>query len=146
MIKNLPARAYKSVVVFSQDMVPDTLFSGMNSSDDLIGRYLSFGGRIIWIGHNPFCEKGRNKSKLSTGEKDREHIYQYGTHFAILGVETLIADSSSPCKWINKWYGKMKSTWHSLRPVNVDVSYSTEHLFDLAVRPLKMEILASAEV
>jgi hypothetical protein len=142
----------KSVIVFSKDMVPDTLFSGMNSPDDLIGRYLYRGGRIVWIGHNPLCEKGKNKLHLGNGEKDREHIYQHGTHFAILGVESLIADSSSYSQWTNEWNKKMESrntkmmsNWHSKRPINIEIGYSTEHL-SLTVKPLKMEILAFADV
>ncbi len=141
--------ANKSVVVFSKDMMPDTILSGMNSPDDLIHRYLDAGGRTVWIGDHPFWDKGKNRSKITQEEKDRDQIYQHGTHYAMLGVEMLIAESSSPCIWTDGWNKIMKSRWHSKRPVNIEVDsigVESGRPFNLRVKPLRMEVLAYAEV
>jgi len=120
--------SHKSVVVFSQDMMPETILSGLNSPNDLARRYLDDGGRIVWIGDHPFWTKS-----VIRKDKDREEIWMYGTHYAMLGVEMLIAESSSPCKWVGNWAGKMKSCWYSQRPVNIEVG---EDRMNLKIEPL----------
>lgn len=131
---------HESVVVFSQDMIPDTLLSSLNSPNDLIRKYLDYGGRVVWIGDIPFWSKGH---PISTGEKSREEIWMHGTHYAMLGVQPLIAESSSPCKWVVGWNKKIKSRWYSHRPINIEIGqfvYSAHRL------NLKIEPLAYAEV
>jgi hypothetical protein len=57
-------RAYRSLVVFAQDIVPDTVLEVPNESC-LLKRYLDAGGRIVWRGDVPFWYQGK-----SSGAKD----------------------------------------------------------------------------
>lgn len=107
--------AYSSVIVFSQDMVPETVLDGLNSSNSHIRRYLDVGGRVVWIGDVPFWSKA-----VIREDKDREEIFISGVPFAMLGVEPLIAESSSLCEWAEEWSKSMKSRWYSQRPVNIE--------------------------
>jgi len=120
--------SYESVLIFSQDMVPETIMSPLNSPNDLARKYLDDGGRMIWIGDHPFWTKG-----VIRKEKDREEIWMHGAHYGMLGVEMLIAESSSLCKWVGRWTEKMKSSWYSQRPVNIEVD---EERLNLQIEPL----------
>ena len=111
-IKN--ADSHDTVLVFSQDIIPDTIMSGLNSPNDLIRRYLDQGGRIIWIGNIPFWSKGSISKKAND-------IWMHGVPFSMLGVEPLIAEFSTSCEWTGKWKGIMESRWYSHRPVNIDI-------------------------
>ncbi|MHA1859754.1 MAG: hypothetical protein ACTSVF_01480 [Candidatus Asgardarchaeia archaeon] len=120
--------SYETVVVFSQDMVPETVLSSLNSPNDLIRRYLDAGGRIVWIGDHPFWSKA-----VLRGDKDREEIWMYGAHYAMLGVEVLIGESSFKCEWIGEWCGRMRSRWYSHRPINIEVK---QERLNLEIEPL----------
>ena len=138
--------ASRSALVFAQDLVPSELCPSA-SANNPVREYLDSGGRIVWIGDVPFWSKS-----LGTG-KDREQIWRYGTHYAMLGVQPLLADSSGRTKWLAGPGDGLKSSWYSERPAAVEVSltkagrslwsavgknWSSQ---DLAVTPL-----ASAEV
>lgn len=57
-------RAGRSLVVFAQDIVPDTVVEVPNETC-LLRRYLDAGGRVVWRGDIPFCYQGK-----SGGAKD----------------------------------------------------------------------------
>jgi len=50
--------AHRSLVVFAQDIVPDTVAEVRNDSC-LIRRYLDAGGRVVWRGDIPFWYQGK---------------------------------------------------------------------------------------
>jgi hypothetical protein len=50
--------AHKAVVVFAQDIVPDTVAETMTPACT-VRRYLDAGGRIVWQGDIPFYKQGR---------------------------------------------------------------------------------------
>lgn len=52
--------AKRHVVVFSQDVIPNTVF--YDKSDALIREYLNKGGRAVWIGDIPFYIYGKKKT------------------------------------------------------------------------------------
>ena len=58
------ALAYKSLIVFAQDIVPDTVAEVRNETC-LIRKYLDAGGRVVWRGDIPFWYQGK-----ATGAKD----------------------------------------------------------------------------
>lgn len=128
---------HKSVAVFSQDMIPETILDSLSSPNSLVRRYLDAGGRIVWIGDIPFWSKAKPKNT----KPDREEIWQHGAHYGMLGVQPLIAESSSECEGIGKWNGKMKSRWYSQRPVNVEAESKC-----IETLGLKVDVLAHAEV
>jgi len=137
-------RCRESVVVFAQDIVPETILDVLSSPNSIVRKYLDFGGRIVWIGDHPFWSKGKDHRRIHEGKSDREEIWRFGSHYAMLGVEVLIAESSSYCRWIGKWHEKMKSGWYSQRPVNVEVKGGCILEFDRL--SLKIEPLAFANV
>ena len=114
-------KAQNSVLVFSKDIVPhELLVTGTIS--DLIGRYLDFGGKVIWIGDIPFWTRG---FKRGARKKDREDIYNLGTPIALTNTQPLIGEVSGLSEWVkgSKWEwrkylkGELKSRWRSQRPV-----------------------------
>jgi len=120
--------SHESAIIFSQDMVPETILGPLNSPNDLIRRYLDAGGRVVWIGDHPFWSKA-----VIRKNKDREEIWMHGAHYGMLGVEMLIAESSSQSQWIGEWAERMKSRWYSQRPVNIEVD---EERLNLKIEPL----------
>ena len=56
--------AHRSVIVFAQDVVPDTVAEVQNDTC-LIRKYLDAGGRVVWRGDIPFWYRGR-----ATGARD----------------------------------------------------------------------------
>lgn len=118
--------APKSTVIFAQDIVPATVLRE-NSPNDLIRRYLDEGGRIIWIGDVPFWTKGH-----SNGE--REDIWQHGAPQAVLGIQPLIGEAATTCRWRDEVRERMESEWYCRRPVVADISKNMEITFnELAV-------------
>ncbi|TET19847.1 hypothetical protein E3J74_05110 [Candidatus Bathyarchaeota archaeon] len=64
---------WQSVVVFSQDVVPDTICHAPEPSS-LIREYLDCGGRIIWIGDIPLFYFGPHPSRAKTQYADARLI------------------------------------------------------------------------
>lgn len=127
--------SHESVVVFSQDMIPNTIL-GNHTPNNLIRKYLDEGGRVIWLGDIPFWTKG-------TQNGSRHEIWGHGAHFAMLGVQPFIAESSSSCKWVGRWSGLMKSSWYSQRPINIEY---IEELRSLTQLGLTIWPMAYAEI
>jgi hypothetical protein len=119
-------RIEKTVVVFAMDVVPQTVFEGIDANC-LIRYYLDSGGRIIWIGDVPFWHIGRpGYSSISAyiADKQREKDllwYSKGAHIAILGVNPVVRTASSELIRITQ-YGKtlgLKQKWSGVRPIEV---------------------------
>jgi len=113
--------AKEHVVVFSQDVIPDTVF--FDKSDNLMREYLHLGGRVVWIGDIPFYNIGEKVIDPS------KHIYQLkpslirpgavNNTYAILGSFPAYAFSES--KVILTKEGKIRGLthqWYSIRPVH----------------------------
>ncbi len=64
---------WRSVVVFSQDVVPDTICHSPEPSS-LIREYLDCGGRVVWIGDIPFYYFGPNPLSAKTQYADARLI------------------------------------------------------------------------
>ena len=129
--------AYRSVVVFSKDMMPETVLDPLNSPNSLIRKYLDLGGRIVWIGDIPFWCKAR--------ENNRIEIWRAGVPFAMLGVDPLIAEASCKCLWIGDWKKRMISRWYSQRPINIDKDSWLYRLGETRLS-LRIKVLAIARV
>jgi len=133
--------AHRSVIVFSQDIVPKTIMT-IKSPSDLIRRYLDASGRIVWIGDHPFWYRG-----ILHEDGGREEIWQTDIHYGMLGVQMLMAECSSVSEWMLGWREKMKSRWYSQRPVNINIA---EDPYDLRILKNKLglrnETLAYAYV
>jgi len=118
-------RCGDSVVVFSQDIVPDTICHSPSPSS-LVRRYLDSGGKIVWFGDNPFYYQGQDPSKpqidAPTGtDKKSKHSLEWNLNgpYGVLGVIPIFMSSpSSKVKITRK--GKnlgLKNQWYSNRPI-----------------------------
>ena len=122
--------AGNSSIVFSQDVVPDTIFpEGVDCANVLLRQYLDEGGRVVWLGDIPLWYRGL--------PNQIQEVWQFGVPTAMLGVVPLFADSSSNCRWIDSLKA-MKSNWYSMRPINIK---NRKNFIGLQVIPL-----ASADV
>jgi len=125
-----------TVVVFAQDVAPDTVFEDIGTkplidnmgATVLIRQYLDFGGRVVWIGDMPFSYQGKN------GAKDPEELikkhkttYPYGTDLrgasiTVLSVIPIFLYAPRRPVEITKrgrnW--GLKTVWSSLRPIVID--------------------------
>ena len=128
------------VVVFSQDLVPDTVMSP-GSSNNLMRYFLDKGGRAVWIGDIPFWTISLPASKNGP---DRQEVWQHGTHHAMLYVEPLIAESSSVSCWAPDWDRGLGSHWYSQRPVDVEVGSTGP--FVQSHGGARVEVIAYADV
>lgn|GEM_PF-5986399 len=129
-----------SVVVFSQDIMPDTVFS-VKGTNCLIRKYLDSGGRIIWMGDIPFWYRSHKFIK------EPELLQHEAIPQALLGVTPFIAETSSLCKWIpcfNK--RKMESHWYSMRPISLEIPQIDAQGVEETIGDLKVEALAYAQI
>jgi len=130
----------ESVVVFSQDVIPDAICFWWSPST-LIREYLDSGGRIVWIGDSPFYYWGQHPSRSSEFEKwsedkkrrwrlleDREGnfalTWDTDGPFNTLGVVPIYMDSPSSKVKITE-NGKssgIQSSWYGLRPILIKKS------------------------
>ena len=106
-----------SVVVFSQDVAPDTVLDAAGP-DALVRRYLDRGGRIVWLGDVPFWYRGR-RNVTSLEELDKTWFLK-GAPFQVLGV---IPVFSIPLRVVKHRLPGLdlglRSTWSGLRPIFV---------------------------
>lgn len=114
--------AYQTSLVFSQDAVPDTVLpDGVDCANVLFRRYLDDGGRIVWLGDIPLWYRAHEKKATSESKSNfLFESWQFGVPWAVLGAVPLIADSSTRCEWVQNLKGRMKSRWHSMRPINIE--------------------------
>ena len=61
--------AYRSLIVFAQDIVPDTVAEVPNKTC-LLRRYLDAGGRVVWRGNIPFWLQGKAGGAEEEWSKD----------------------------------------------------------------------------
>jgi hypothetical protein len=103
--------AFDSVVVFAQDLIPDTVIETPRP-DALVRSYLNAGGRIIWIGDVPFYWQGLpNKEKRMWGAEAQNSVLDIAVR-QIIGLEPL----SVTIKPEGKKRG-LQISWAGNRPV-----------------------------
>ncbi len=78
-------RAQKSVLIFTQDVFPDTVFRS-NTPDVLIRHYMENGGTIIWYGDIPFWYRGKRGIERAVELPRDYHSYGWYAPTNILGV------------------------------------------------------------
>jgi len=128
--------AHKSVVVFSQDVVPSTVCHSPSPAC-LARTFLDSGGRIVWIGDNPFYYQGiiatavssipetDRKEMIRTGLLAQNNQGEFARHwgldgpYCVLGVIPVFMSSPSGKVKITK-KGKawgLLRPWYSNRPI-----------------------------
>lgn len=118
MEEAIEKRVKKTVVVMSQDVIPDTLCPEI-SQEVLIRNYLNSGGRIIWMGDIPFYYQGKKGGNVVTwGSEAGDEI---------LGFYPSIISLEKPNKVVLTLEAKnfgISQDWGGIRPVRVnDVDY-----------------------
>jgi hypothetical protein len=107
--------AYGTVIVFSQDMIPDTVAPDFSPSI-ILRTYLDNGGRIIWMGDHPFWRQGKHRQD---GHGWTE--WQFYGMFAILGLNAEF--NYSPIAKVSisdqgkDWGLSVNNLWYGTRPV-----------------------------
>ncbi len=127
------------VVVFSQDVVPNTVFH--DKSDALIREYLNKGGRAVWIGDIPFFIYGKKKIKIPqmqivNGTPTYVPIdapldgMRFNDTYALLGSVPSFAFSESKVKITSEGEKRgLNYRWYSMRPVHPRYILSGWHHF-----------------
>ncbi len=105
-------RAQNTLVVFLQDVAPDTILDRF-TPDALVRQYLDHGGCILWLGDIPFWYRGKE------GEEKPEPIYGNLVPINLLGVIPVITYTPTDVVEITKEGRKLGLTikWTSHRPV-----------------------------
>jgi hypothetical protein len=106
--------AHQKLVVFSQDVAPDTIIES-NSSSNTFRQYLDAGGSVLWIGDIPLCYKGE------AGKEQPTEIAPFAAPTEILGIIPIF---SIPKKSVSftasgRRIG-LRTTWSGMRPVLQD--------------------------
>lgn len=108
--------ANKTVLVFANDIVPDTVYED-GTPNIMIRKYLDKGGRVVWIGDIPFWYKGvSGKFDLS-----QDTAYQSITFLGVLGVTFTLALPSEHVQLTTeaKQMG-LEKEWYGIRPTSVE--------------------------
>jgi len=133
-------KCHHSVVVFSQDIVPDRICRWWAPSS-LIRTYLDCGGSIVWMGDSPCYYWGRHTSSSSKFKKwseekkakvrlleDREgrfaEIWDINGPFHVLGIMPIYMDFPSSKVQLTKHresFG-LQNLWYGLRPIIINES------------------------
>jgi len=127
-------KCHESVVVFSQDIAPNTLCR-WRSPSSLFRAYLDCGGRVVWIGDTPFYYIGMHSSYSNKvnewSEKKKEESLRFDPDgkiaelwsrdgpFNILGVMPVYMDFPASKVTITS-DGKLlglQNPWYGLRPI-----------------------------
>ena len=131
-----------TVVVFAQDVVPDTVFEYIVSSQGgipdtvfdnigataLIRQYLDRGGRVVWIGDLPFSYQGKSGVKkveqLKNLNKNAYRTDLRGSSINVLSVIPIFSCAPRRSVKITKEGRKMglKTVWSSIRPITAETS------------------------
>ena len=116
-----------TVVVFAQDVVPDTVYDEVGANA-FIRQYLDFGGRVVWIGDLPFSYRGNRGAENPKKLDDIEFIDDFGANLrgAIRNILSVIPVSvHAPQRTVEitkngrKW--GLKTVWSGMRPIVFDV-------------------------
>ena len=100
-----------SVVIFSQDIMPDTIVESPMVSN-LINRYLDNGGKVVWLGDIPFYYMGR-------GDGSQETWTEIGL-FRLLGVTSLRFSNYEVTIAERGNQLGLSTTWIGTRPVQIE--------------------------
>ena len=131
-----------TVVVFAQDVAPDTVFEHIVSSQGgipdtvfdnigataLIRQYLDRGGRVVWIGDLPFSYQGKGGAKkvehLQNSNKNAYRTDLRGSSINVLSVIPIFSCAPRRSVKITKEGRKMglKTVWSSIRPITAETS------------------------
>jgi len=135
-----------TVVVFAQDVAPDTVFEYIVSSQGgipdtvfdnigataLIRQYLDRGGKVVWIGDLPFSYQGKSGVKeVEQLQNSNKNAYRNayrtdlrGSSINVLGVIPIFSCAPRRSVKITKKGRKMglKTVWSSIRPITAETS------------------------
>jgi len=107
-----------SVVVLSQDIVPDTVVditSGAVASKSILSSYLAAGGRVLQYGDIPFYNIGQTGGgRFNAGNNGATALLGFNA----AGGGWDVGDLVTLTPYANAL--GLKSTWHSQRPANVN--------------------------
>jgi hypothetical protein len=115
---------HQSLVVFSQDVVPDTICHSPSPSC-LARAFLDSGGRMVWIGDNPFYYQGLPPGSTMFVDvllsKEGKPVRQWNLSgpYGVLGVIPIFMHSpSAKLKFTKEGesFG-LKSSWYGHRPI-----------------------------
>lgn len=107
---------YKKLVVFSQDVIPDTIAENYTSTTTL-REFLDQGGSVLWMGDIPLFNIGKKGEK-----KLNDDAWKNGAPVTMLGVVPIFAPTVK--RGVNITYeGKrlgLKHKWSGIRPILPD--------------------------
>ena len=109
--------AHTKIVVFSQDVVPDTICEEPQANT-LFREYLDAGGNVLWIGDIPLFYIGDNSG-------NRQDSWQSGAPVYMLGVVPIFSSTKRSVDLTN--LGKslgLSNHWTSSRPIVNDETIS----------------------
>jgi len=108
--------ANKKLVVFSQDVIPDTIAEDYYSNVTL-REFLDQGGSVLWIGDIPAFYIGKEGKRL-----DKE-AWRRGAPVFMLGVVPIFANSVKTTVSFTELGSKLglKYRWSGVRPIILDV-------------------------
>jgi hypothetical protein len=105
-----------AIVVFGQDVVPDTIFES-TFADCLARRFLDLGGSMVWMGDIPFWYVGRQGKKAPRDLVEADGAGKYGSVMAVLGVIPLFAFPPRAVRFTVRGRGVgLKTRWAGQRP------------------------------
>ncbi|KAF5434575.1 hypothetical protein C5S35_13790 [Candidatus Methanophagaceae archaeon] len=116
-----------TVVVFAQDVAPDTVFDDVGANA-FIRQYLDFGGRVVWMGDLPFSYRGNRGAETPKKLDNIEIIDDFGANLrgAIRNILSVIPVSvHAPRRTVEitkngkKW--GLKTVWSGMKPIVFDV-------------------------
>jgi uncharacterized RDD family membrane protein YckC len=125
-----------TVVVFAQDVAPDTVFGDIGTKPDidnmgatvLIRQYLDFCGRVVWIGDMPFSYQGKDGAKnpeelkdLSKKDNsDRTYLKRASTNvLSVIPIFLYAPRRPVEITERGREWG-LGTVWSSLRPIVID--------------------------
>lgn len=99
------------IIIFSQDIVPETICEEARSNT-LLREYLDAGGNIVWMGDIPLFYIGREN------ETELIHTWKYGAPVYMLGIIPLFVSTLKSVRlhYLGKKLG-LRHHWTSTRPV-----------------------------
>ena len=159
--------AYDSLVVFSQDVFPDTIYHSPSPSC-LARLFLDSGGTIVWVGDNPFYYQGLSSAKVQ-GMKQEElkqailsgvmaqnsagevaFHFNIGGPYGALGIIPVFMHSPSDQVKVTKKgisFG-LKTAWYGNRPIikqgetlhrKLSVLGSSKPIFPISVKKILLQ-------
>lgn len=104
----------QTVIVFSQDVAPDTILDDF-SATALVRQYLDKGGSIIWLGDIPFFNQG------AKGKEIVSDWWKKGSAASILNMNPVFAFQITTSE-VTSFGSKLgiNTKWTGIRPIFVD--------------------------